>query len=103
MKVAAAGRTPRFPVTGEVGPVEMPVFARITKSPAVARFTGRVAPELPPPELPPPAPPPPLASPSPQAPAADESNSKAAPSFMDARKRSEVDFMWWLPCRDWVA
>src|SRR6185295_10695173 len=68
------------------------------------------APELPPPELPPPAllppaPPPaplPLAFPSPQAPAEKESNSKAARSFMDRWKRSGVDFIWWLPCRDCV-
>jgi hypothetical protein len=30
MEVAAAGLTPRFPVTAEVGTVEMPLFARIT-------------------------------------------------------------------------
>jgi hypothetical protein len=30
MKVAAAGLTPMFPVTAEVGTVEIPLFARIT-------------------------------------------------------------------------
>jgi hypothetical protein len=30
MKVAAAGLIPRFPVTAEVGTVDIPLFARIT-------------------------------------------------------------------------
>src|ERR1019366_7715285 len=34
-----AGLRPSAPVMAEVGTVEMPLFARITKVPAVARFT----------------------------------------------------------------
>jgi len=36
----AIGLTPLFPVTAEVGIVEMPDFARITHFPALPRFTG---------------------------------------------------------------
>jgi hypothetical protein len=36
----AAGLTPTFPVTMEYGTVETPVFARITKLPAIPRLTG---------------------------------------------------------------
>jgi hypothetical protein len=40
MKLAAAGLNPRFPVTAVVPVVEIADFARITKLPAVPRFTG---------------------------------------------------------------
>jgi hypothetical protein len=35
-----AGETPMSPVMTDVGTVEMPVFARIAKSPAVPRLTA---------------------------------------------------------------
>src|SRR5450759_3148553 len=41
MKLAAAGLTPISPVIAVVPVVETDVFARITKSPAVLRFTPR--------------------------------------------------------------
>jgi hypothetical protein len=44
MKVAAAGLTPMFPVTAEVGTVEIPLFARITKLPAVPSLKGSPVP-----------------------------------------------------------
>src|SRR4051812_23759258 len=40
MKLAAAGLTPMLPVMAEVGTVEMAVFARMTKLPAMPRFTA---------------------------------------------------------------
>jgi hypothetical protein len=40
MKLAAAGLIPISPVILVVPVVEIPVFARSTKSPAVPRFTG---------------------------------------------------------------
>jgi hypothetical protein len=40
MYVAAAGLTPRSPVTAVVPVVDIPVFARRTKLPAVPRFTA---------------------------------------------------------------
>lgn len=40
MNVAAAGLTPRSPVIAEVGTVEIPLFARTTKSLAAPSFTG---------------------------------------------------------------
>jgi len=45
MKVPAAGLIPRFPVTADVGTVELPLLARMPKLPAAPRFTGNV--ELP--------------------------------------------------------
>src|SRR5438270_14062257 len=48
MKVAAAGLTPRLPVTAEVGTVEIALFARIAKLEAAPRFTGLPGASLPP-------------------------------------------------------
>jgi len=43
MKVAAAGLTPRLPVTAAVGTVDIPLSARITNVFAEARFTELAA------------------------------------------------------------
>jgi hypothetical protein len=40
MALAAMGETAMSPVITELGTVEMPVFARMTKLPAVPRSTG---------------------------------------------------------------
>jgi hypothetical protein len=42
MAVAVTGLTPMFPVMADVGTVEMPLLARMTKFLAVPRFTGSV-------------------------------------------------------------
>jgi hypothetical protein len=43
MAAEAMGLTPMSPVMAEVGTVEIPLLARITKWPAVPRLTGRLA------------------------------------------------------------
>ena len=43
MPVESIGLTPISPVTADVGTVDIPDFARITKLPAVPRFTGACA------------------------------------------------------------
>src|SRR4051795_9187334 len=81
MKVAAAGLTPTFPVTAEVGTVEIALFARMAYPPAMPRLSGTPGATLLPPSvlLPPSAAVPDVESP--QAAGNDSRSNRAAPVF----------------------